>query len=430
MSEFPTGIRFALSAEGEAEITEIAVRFRIGLQQRGVYEYLDFEPGRSVSGQVLWRTATAGGYIPPETIITYSFDVVDSAGNKVSTEERELIYEDVRFTWERVSEGPVTVAYHGPVNTRAEAVLGAILETLENMGPVLGAEIDDPIRVALYNNRKEMLEALPPRSATVGRELVTEGQAFNELGTLLVLAGGRLALGTASHEVTHILNYRAGHSVFRRLPSWLHEGLAEYGNVDPGFSYDVALEFAVATDRLLPHLFMQTLPGDPEDVIIFYGQSKSIVNLMIGMRGEEGMRRLLSLLKDGTAMDQALTEVYGMDRLALTNAWRASIDAEPYVPPEAAETRPTAVAYPTVQAFTLTPQAGGQTVEGQSAEEPDAATPEAGPSTPTAEPVPTPAPAGGGGCGRGASGADAGVIAMGVLVVGLGAGAAVRRRRR
>ena len=199
-SEFPTGIRFRLSAESDAGISEIAVRFRVGLQQRGVYEYLDFAPGRSVDGQILWRTATAGGYIPPETIITYSFEVVDADGNRLSTEERELIYEDVRFTWERVSGGPVTVAYHGPVITRAEAVLDAILQTLENMGPVLGAEIDDPIRVALYNNRKEMLEALPPRSATVGRELVTEGQAFNELGTLLILAGGRLALGTASQR--------------------------------------------------------------------------------------------------------------------------------------------------------------------------------------------------------------------------------------
>ncbi len=361
-----------------------------------------------MDGEILWRTATAGGYIPPETIITYSFEVVDADGNRLSTEERELIYEDVRFTWERVSGGPVTVAYHGPVITRAEAVLDAILQTLENMGPVLGADIDDPIRVALYNNRKEMLEALPPKSAAVGRELVTEGQAFNELGTLLILAGGRLALGTASHEVTHILNYRAGHSIFRRLPSWLHEGLAEYGNVDPGFSYDVALEFAVATDRLLPHLFMQTLPGDPEDVIIFYGQSKSVVNFMIGLRGEEGMRRLLSLLKDGVGMDRALTEVYGLDRLALTNAWRAAIGAEPYVPPTTAEARPTAVAYPTVQAFTLTPQAGGETVGDVAAAEP---TPEAAddpgevPSPESGggqEPTPAPSPAadGGGGCGR------------------------------
>ena len=433
-SEFPAGIRFRLSAEADAEITEIAVRFRIGLQQRGVYEYLEFEPGRKVDGEVLWRTATSSSYVPPETIITYRFDVTDADGNTIATPERELIFEDVRFDWKRVSGGPVTVAYHGPIETRAEAVLNAILETLEKMGPVLGAEIDDPIRVALYNNNKEMLEALPPRSAAVGRELITEGQAYNEIGTLLVLAGGRLALGTASHEVTHILNYRAGHSAFRRLPSWLHEGLAEYGNVDPGYSYDVALEFAVATDRLLPHLFMQGLPGDPEDVIIFYGQSKSVVNFMIRLQGEEGMRRLLSLLKDGTSMDDALTAVYGLDRLGLTNAWRASIYAEPYVPPDAERARPTPVAYPTVSAFTLTPQVGGETVGDVSIatavptpEEIKVATP-----VPTDDPKvdPTPLPEGGGGCSPATGSGDGALAAMAVFAVGLGAGAAVRRRRR
>ena len=434
VSEFPTGIRFRATVSSEAEITSMAVRFRVGLQERGVYEYLDYVQGDVTRGELFWRTARAGGYIPPETIITYVFEVEDADGNLFATEPAELILEDVRFTWERVSEGPVSVAYHGPVITRAEAVLKAIVDTLENMGPVLGAGIDDPIRVILYNNQKEMLEALPPRSATVGRELITEGQAFNEIGTLLVLAGGRLALGTASHEVTHILNYRAGHSVFRRLPSWLHEGLAEYGNVDPGFSYDVALEFAVATNRLLPHLFMQTLPGDPEDVIIFYGQSKSTVRFMIELEGEEGMRRLLSILKGGADMDTALTEVYGLDRLALTNAWRASIEAEPYVPPEIAEARPTPVTYATVQAFTLTPQAGGRAVGDTAADptptagaEPTATVEEPEPS-PTAAPTPTPTPSGGA-CGAGTGGADAGMVAMVVLVAGLGAGAASRRRR-
>ena len=450
VSEFPVGIRFSATAVGENEITSMAVRFRIGLQTRGVYEYLNYQSADVANGEVFWRTATSAGYIPPETIITYSYEIEDSEGNLLTTEEQELIYEDARFNWERVVGGPVTVAYHGPVKVRADAVLQAILDTLEKMGPVLGAGIDDPIRVTLYNNQKEMLEALPPRSAAVGRELVTEGQAFSDVGTLLVLGGGRLALGTASHEVTHILNHRAGQSIFRRLPSWLHEGLAEYGNVDPGFSYDIALEFAIATDRLLPHLYMQTLPGDPEDVIIFYGQSKSIVRFMIDLQGEVGMRELLSLHKQGVNMDDALFQVYGMDRLALTNAWRDDIEAEPYELPEVAEARPTPVTYPTVQAFTLTPQAGGVAIGNQAAEEPEVAltdepqTPE--PEAALAEPSPSPTspPAlaqepsddpepehtATGSCSAAGGPTDSGTVAMLVLIVGAGAGGSAVRRRR
>ena len=49
-----------------------------------------------------------------------------------------------------------------------------------------------------------MLDALPIGSAAVGRELITEGMAFNEEGSLVILVGGSMANGTASHEVTHI----------------------------------------------------------------------------------------------------------------------------------------------------------------------------------------------------------------------------------
>ena len=81
---------------------------------------------------------------------------------------------------------------------------------MEKVGPVLGAEIDDPIMVTMYNNGKEMIDAQPPQSSTQGRELITEGQAFSNFGTLHLIGGDRNSIGTASHEVTHILVHRAG----------------------------------------------------------------------------------------------------------------------------------------------------------------------------------------------------------------------------
>ena len=358
VSQFPAGILFKVKATSNSEIESVAVRLKIGLVKTGIYEYLTFDTADIVEAELLWKTNTLAGYIPPETIIHYTFEIQDAEQNIFTTEPQELIYQDARFEWDRISQNRVTVALHGPIKSRAEV----IIDTLQTMGPILGAKTDQPIRVALYNNQKEMLEALPIKSSAVGRELVTEGMAFNEEGTLVILAGGSLALGTASHEVTHILNHRAGHSIFRRIPSWLHEGLAEYGNIEPGWSYSHALEFAIGTNRLLPHLFMQTLPGDPEDIIIFYGQSRSTVEYMISLKGHEGMSELLKLHQDGTNMDEALTQIYGMDRLGLMNSWRAALGAAPYIPPNIAESKPTAVTYPTVEAFTLTPKPGGITV--------------------------------------------------------------------
>jgi hypothetical protein len=309
--------------------------------------------------------------------------------------------------------------------------------------------METPIRVTMYNNVKEMLEALPPGSSTVRSELVTEGQAFSEVSTVMVLGGGRLSLGTASHELTHILTHRAGDSVFRGLPSWLDEGLAEYGNVDPGFSYDVALEFAIGTNRLIPVVFTQTLPGVPEDVIIYYGQSRSIVRYMIEKYGANKMRDLMVTLKKGTDMDEALTEVYGVDRLGLYQAWLKSVGAPPYEPPTEGAVRPTPIPWPTVLPFSLTPQAEAEAIEtfeqtptpaptqAQAAEEasptPEPVAPvEATAETISAQPqaaTPTPAPASPGGCSAPAQGNGPIEVSSAALLVGL-AGVAVWRRKR
>ncbi len=393
VSEFPEGMRFTLQVEGESEIEEISVRVKVGQNENTVYEYLEFDEDTLVESELFWRTGIRGRYIPPGTIITYYFEVIDVDGNEFSTEPAEFIYHDARFEWEEVIEGPVAVAYHGPVRRRAEIVLEAITETLDFMGPLLGADTTIPIRVTMYNNIKEMLEALPPGSSTIRRELITEGQAFTDLGTLLVLGGGRGATGTASHELTHILNHRAGDSSFRGIPSWLDEGLAEFGNVAPGFSYDIALEFALGTDRLLPITSMPVLPGDPEDVIIFYGQARSIVQFMIFEYGPRAMRELLAVLREGTNMDDAISQIYGVSRIELENKWRYTIGAPEYVQPERDSARPTPISRPSVQLFSLTPQAGSApvgTIESTPTPTPAPATPTEPPAVAKLEPTPVP----------------------------------------
>ena len=396
-SEFPEGFRFRVEVAGQSEISTIAVRFRTGQQAIGAYDYLNFEKGTLVDSELFWRTNTVARYIPPGTIITYNFEIEDAEGARLNTEPQEFIYYDARFEWEEVFRGPVAVAYHGPVQTRAQKILDAIIVTMDNMVPVLGENIDDPIRVTMYNNVKEMLEALPPGSTTIRRELITEGQAFIGVGTLLVLGGGRSAEGTASHEVIHILSHRAGDGVLRNVPSWLGEGLSEFGNVVRGLSYSIALEFAIATDQLIPITSRRTVPANPEQVIIFYGQARSLVGYMIGRYGAESMRRLLAAMKTDRDIDTAMLGVYGVDRLGMENQWRDWIGAPQYSPPEVGSARPTPIPLPTVLPYSLTPQpssitvaAAGSTPDAQT-QQTEAATPEPL-VTPTALPTPTPGP--------------------------------------
>ncbi len=462
-SEFPDGFRIKAKASGDNEIKEITLRMKFGQQTKNQIGYLcnatglglvdwrcdDLKTGKVVDGEIFWRTNDAQRYVPPGTIITYRIEFVDSQGNRVETDPKDFIYWDARpeflnedgtSKWKEVSGGPITVAYHGPVKTRAEKILNAILQTLDTMGPVLGAGTEDPIRVNMYNNDKEMLGALPPNAASIRRELITEGQAFDNFGTLLVLGEGTLAEGSASHEVTHILVHRAGDSSFRMIPSWLQEGLSEYGNVQPGLSYEIALDFAIATNRILPITQMDTLPGTTEDVIIFYGQARSMIRMMVNEFGPEKMAAFMAAHKGGKKVDEAMVQVYGLDRVGMDKVWREKVGAQAASVQETEQLKPTPVALPQIGLFSLTPQAGSESIGGAT-EEPTA--------TPTPEPAPTPvqaavvppsqeepAPAEGssasgasGTCGAPLPGASASVdISSLALLIGVAA-VGLRRRR-
>jgi len=369
-SEFPNGIKFQAEFSNSKKIQSIKLMVKFGTQERGAYNYMNFTQNnlsQNTTANFFWRTDTPAKYVPPNTFINYQYEVTYVNGDKSTTKTKQTIYLDSRFEWEYVSNNMVNVAYHGPVKKRAEIVLDSIDQTIEKMNPVLfnpdNEKINLPIRVTLYNNYKEMIGALPAKSKTISRELVTEGQAFVSYGTVLVLGSGQLTIGTASHEATHILTHRAGEGRIYKLPQWLDEGLAEYGNIQPSYSYDIALEFAIGTNRLItPITLSQKVPSTPEDVIIFYGQSRSLVSMILSKYGKPKMRELMAHMKKGTKLPAAIQKTYNKTLIELENEWRISVKAPLYIQKKSEAARPTAIPQKKLKLFSLTPQAGAETI--------------------------------------------------------------------
>ena len=352
-TEFPQGIRYKLEIDSANRIEEVIVRFRIGQQATMVYDYMELENSGTTHANFFWRTNTASRHIPPGTIITYSFEILDDTNQKLTTPKKEFVYEDPNYSWDYVSNGSVTVGYHGPIKRRAKAVLDVTFKTVERMGPILGSDLSVPIRITIYNNNREMLGALPPGSKSIRTELITEGQAYTTMGTILMQAGGSLALGTASHEVTHILIHRAAEKRARSVPSWLHEGLAEYGNLNSGFSYDAALDFAIETNRLLPITTMQGMPGTADDIMIFYGQSKSFISFIIETFGEKSITELMATIKSGKNAETSFKIVYDISLLEAENLWRNSVGAPEYNLLDKEKLLPTPIPISTIAPYTV-----------------------------------------------------------------------------
>ncbi|MDE2716510.1 MAG: formate dehydrogenase accessory sulfurtransferase FdhD, partial [Chloroflexota bacterium] len=167
-SEFPEGFRVRLTASSDEDIESVAIRVRIGRHTRTGYDYLEItRRDGSLEGDLLWRTNTAASYIPPGTVITYSFEFVDSDGRRYETEKAEFVYHDPRFVWKEISRGPITVAYHGGSEPRAREILDTMLLTLDRMAPLLGADREEPIRLTVYNSGNEMRRAIAPAPAAL-----------------------------------------------------------------------------------------------------------------------------------------------------------------------------------------------------------------------------------------------------------------------
>jgi hypothetical protein len=352
-SQFPEGMTFQIDVESDLRIDDVRVTFEIGDRGTTQYAYLDLDQTSRplVDGELFHRTNSRDRYIPPGTSIKYWFEITADNGDTLITDPEYFRFDDARFEWEEVTLGSVTILYHGPVRTRAERLAEAAVESLEIMGPVTGADTESPIVMTLYNNNAEMIEAVVARSLATSRELITEGQAFDSESVVLVLAG-RSDIGTATHEMTHILVARAANSS-GAVPLWLNEGLAEYGNLDQTVSYERFLEWAEGTDRLIPLKGLRSFPGDPNLTLVAYGQGRSAVKYMIEEWGEAKMAELLATLGTGIGIDAALDVVYGFGIDEFENLWRVHIGADPYVEATPGPT-PTVIAEPTPEYKLLT----------------------------------------------------------------------------
>ena len=343
-SNFPDGLVFGAVAQGPDPIEHLRVLLRVPGNDTLTNGRLDITPGTEVSGEYALRTRTGGQYVPPGTPISYVYELRDTAGRVVRTPEREVIYEDSRFQWLQLSEGLITVYYYGGslaefVKKRAEIVLDAAVETVENMGPLLGIEPEVPIRVVSYNNYRDLSGALPFRSQAVREDLITQGMAWPDERVVLVLGDETTITGITSHELTHILVAEAAGRGYARMPTWLNEGLAEFGNIDQGESYTQALLHGIYTRRVKPLWYLSDFGGEPEDIVIAYGHSRSVVRYLIARYGPEKISELMLTLRTTLDIDQALQAVYGFDQHGLDTEWRLQIGLEPLPAPDEVEAR-------------------------------------------------------------------------------------------
>ena len=320
-NQFPDGIRFSLFMASDAEITDVRLRYRI--LPGGVSASATPSCSGSTSCNVLVGS-TRDSYMVPGAEVVYSWELSDSSGASVTTEEQMVRYEDTRFEWIDLTEGDVTVYYYFGDEESQRTVLRVAQETIDKFEALERTEIDFPIKVWVYRTAADMAPAVASRrTAGPGDSVRTLGEV-GAADTALVSRDTDF-LNIVRHELAHVVTNHATDHHLADLPTWINEGLSSFAQNDMLPSEAEAFDLALRRNAVLPITSLGAAArGSAGDVSIFYAQSGSIIRFMVEELGEEKFGDFLDALATDT-VDGALTEIYGFDSLGLENAWREAV---------------------------------------------------------------------------------------------------------
>ncbi len=322
-NKFPAEVVFNIDAASTAgSITDVTFHYQLLPTGNPTSGRPDFQPAASIQAAYHMRTAGNPLYLPPTKVVRYFWSMQDSAGNQLQTDPVDWMYQDTRFQFKTVTSGNLTLFYFNGSDANAKHILDVGRAALDKAGALDGAPLDFPIHLVTYGTQVQAQPALSHESPSTDPNILGQADAPD----IVVLVAGDLSGAdnedTVRHELTHLVNSRAVDGR-QTLPLWLDEGLAVYGQKDPG-GFGQAVDQAIRQNKVVPiRNLAPSLRGT--DAGLFYGEAWSIVNFLVKSYGQEKFAQLMAAFKSGASEDAAFTKAYGLDRDGVYNTWRKSV---------------------------------------------------------------------------------------------------------
>ena len=341
--DFPNTATFSAVFTSNVPITSIVLEYgtqQLTCGQVAAKAFPQFTPDKTVQAEWTWEMKQSGS-LPPGAQIWWRWHYTDETGKETLTDQKTVTWLDSVHKWQTISNDFLRLHWYGKDQAFAQGLLEAGIAGLERNGKEAGLKTEAPIDLYIYPNYSDM------RDAVLYEPSWTGGQAFPEHNIVIMgisESDSAWDRSTVVHELTHVL---VGHLTFSCLgdvPTWLNEGLAVYseGQLDP--SSQTQLEDAIQNNTLLSVRSLSAGFSEVSDkASLSYSQSYSIVKFLIEAYGREKVTTLLTTLRDGTVIDDALRKVYGFDVEGLEDEWRKAIQARP----RTVSSQPTAQATPT-----------------------------------------------------------------------------------
>ncbi len=332
---FAEGMTFSLVARSTRPIERVVLRFSVDDPDIVDRRIPVLENGNEVIA--LHEETLARGQIPPTAEITWWWSLHDDQGTVIETERITERYLDESLEWRTVDDRNVRVWFEGDAEAEDAALetVSSALEAIDWLSNVTGKRPEKMIEIVTFEEQEDLRRALAARGDVYETRLRTLGaRVAPSVVVLDVGGGGRDLAAVIFHELSHVVLGLHMDQPWADLPAWLDEGFAMYAEGELGGQELSELEEALRQDDLMSVRSLSSFPGDAERVTQAYGQSRDFVAFLIEEHDPGLFRELLDAIALGdVSVDEALSNVYGYDRLSMYQAYRAARGLEPAVVP-------------------------------------------------------------------------------------------------
>jgi len=322
---FPSALAFKIKAQSQNDITKLRLHYQVdkmNYAQVTSEAWPDFTPSTKVETEWIWDMRKAN--LPAGAIVRYWWTIEDKTGDRLITTSQTICFEDLRYSWQRLTMGQLSLFWYKGDHSFAEELMAASQQAVERLSRDTGVYPEKPISLFIYANAQDL------RSAMIFPREWTGGVAFTEYGLIAIgvppneLGWGKRAL---AHELGHMVTHQITFSPYGAvLPTWLDEGLAMHaeGKADPYLAS--VLEKAISQQKLISVRSLSSpFSAIPEQAYISYAESRSLVEFLIQRYGKDKILQLLTLLKEGNSCDEAMNKIYGFDQDGLDTLWQEHI---------------------------------------------------------------------------------------------------------
>lgn len=270
---------------------------------------------------------------PPFSLIAFWFQATLADDRTYTSAPITFSYHDNRFPWRETGHENIMVHWYAGDDAFGTAALDAAENGMSVINEVLPEALENPVDIYIYSNIEDLKITNEP-----GGEPWTGGHAVPRVGVVLVAIepgeNQSTELGMkVTHELAHLLLYRALGDGYARQPVWLLEGFASTMELSPNPEYALALQAAGGKDSLLAFGdICASFPADAGNAFLAYAQSQSFVTYIRKTYGNAGLARLIESYRDGFNdrfnCELGATNALGRPLSQLDRDWRETLPGQ------------------------------------------------------------------------------------------------------